>query len=52
MNFSKTVLLIALLLCVAVLTGCQEQQSNVGGVSIEPSATGFWYSRMNTAAYR
>jgi hypothetical protein len=52
MKFSKTVLLIALLLCVAVLTGCQEQQSNTGGVSIEPSATGFWYANVNTAAYR
>ena len=43
---------IAVIICVAVLTGCQEEQSNVGGVSIEPSATGFWYADVNTAAYR
>jgi len=52
MNFSKTALLIALLLCVAVLAGCQEQQSNVGGVTLEPSATGFWHARVTSPAYR
>ena len=52
MNFSRTALLIALLLCVAVLAGCQEQQSNVGGVSIEPSATGLWHAKVTSPAYR
>jgi hypothetical protein len=52
MNFSKTVLLVALLLCAAVLAGCQEQHSRVGGVVLEPSATGFWHAKVTSSAFK
>ena len=57
MNYLKTALMVALLLCVAVLAGCQEGNArlcgpNVGGAVLEPSATGFWYSKITSPAYR
>ena len=52
MDFSKTALLIALLLFVAVLAGCQEQQSKVGGVVLEPSETGFWHAKVTSPAFK
>jgi len=52
MKFAKTALLVALLLCVAALAGCQEQHSTVGGVVLEPSQTGFWHARVTSPAFK
>ena len=51
MNISKAAFLIVLLLCVAILAGCQEENARLRGpnvgrqVALEPSVTGFWQSR-------
>jgi len=48
MNALKGLLLIALLLSVAIIAGCQESQARTSGgraVVLEPSVTGFWQAR-------
>jgi len=48
MNVLKGLLLIALLLSIAIVAGCQESHArNSGGrtVVLEPSVTGFWQAR-------
>ncbi len=52
MKFSKIALLIALVLFVAALTGCRQQQSKVGGVVLEPSETGFWHAKVTSPAFK
>jgi len=45
MNVLKGLLLIALLLSIAIVAGCQEQQARTSSgrtVALEPSVTGFW----------
>jgi len=45
MNVLKGLLLIVLLLSIAIVAGCQEQQARTASgrtVAIQPSVTGFW----------
>lgn len=52
MNISKAVLMIALLLCVAILAGCHEGHARQGSttngrqVVLVPSQTGFWQAQV------
>jgi len=48
MNVLKGLLLIALLLSIAIVAGCQEGQARSSAgrtVVLEPSVTGFWQAR-------
>jgi hypothetical protein len=52
MNTAKTVLVTAVLLCMAVLAGCNEEHARHcdpaggGAVALVPSQTGFWQSNV------
>jgi hypothetical protein len=51
MNVLKVTLIVAALLFIAILSGCEEgysRQSNVSGanrVAFQPTGTGFWHPR-------
>ncbi len=48
MDYARTALITVILLCLAILTGCNEgharhcDPANGGGVALVPSETGFW----------
>ena len=50
MNVLRITLVVAALLCIAVLSGCNEEYSKqndlakVEKVSFQPTGTGFWYA--------
>ena len=50
MNVLRITLVVAALLCVAVLSGCQEHyakehnMANVEKANFQPTGTGFWYA--------
>ena len=49
MNVLKVTLVVVTLLCIAILSGCQEGYSrendlgNVNRVAFQPTGTGFWH---------
>ncbi len=51
MNVLKVTLIVVALLCIAILTGCQEQYSHendlnkVDRVAFQPTQTGFWHPK-------
>jgi hypothetical protein len=51
MNVLKVTLVVVALLCIAVLSGCQEgyshdpEMSKVDRVAFQPTGTGFWHPK-------
>ncbi|MHC4203604.1 MAG: hypothetical protein ACYSTT_03065 [Planctomycetota bacterium] len=51
MNVLKVTLIVVALLCIAILSGCQEgyskenDLSNVERVAFQPTPTGFWHPK-------
>jgi len=51
MNVIKVTLIVVALLCIAILSGCQEgyshenDLSNVERVAFQPTQTGFWHPK-------
>ncbi len=51
MNVLKITLVVVALLCIAILSGCQESYSheseltNINRVAFQPTGTGFWHPK-------
>ncbi len=54
MNITKTALITVILVCLAILTGCNEEHArhcnstNGGPVALVPSETGFWQAHVGS----